>query len=224
MIRAVIFDMDGLMIDSEPFHYKAFRKIFNSFGKELTQEEHFKRYVGISDIDAAIDMVTTFNIPLSPEEFVRRKQAQYLILLQDQIVPQPGLIELLERLQQNGYKKAIASSSILNEIKSVINALHIAPFINSYCSAEQVSKGKPAPDIFLLAAEKLGVKPQECLVLEDGPSGIDAAIAAKMICYAIPSRETKNLDFSKANRILDSLAEVFYYMLLDSSLPVVTQG
>jgi HAD superfamily hydrolase (TIGR01509 family) len=164
-------------------------------------------------------MVTRFDISLSPEELARRKQAQYVILLQDQMVPRPGLKELLESLQKYRYKKAIASSSTLNEIEAVINALHIATFIDGYCSSEQVSKGKPAPDIFLLAAEKLGVKPQECLVLEDGTSGIDAAIAAKMFCYAIPSRETKNLDFSKANRTLGSLAEVSYFLLLDSNLP-----
>jgi HAD superfamily hydrolase (TIGR01509 family) len=223
MIRAIIFDMDGLMIDSEPFHYEAYRKVFNSFGKEFAEEENSKRYIGISDIDAAKDMVTRFNIPISPENLVRRKQALYKTILQNQVVPQPGLIELLGKLQRYGYKKAIASSSTLDEIEAVINALRINSFIDNSCSVEEVTKGKPSPDIFLLAAEKLGIKPSECLVLEDAPSGIDAAIAAKMMCYAIPSRETRNKDFSKANRILHSLEDVFDYLQLDSNINSITE-
>src|SRR5215472_14833255 len=108
MIKAVIFDMDGLMIDSEFFHYNAYREVLNGFGRQLTQEENSRRYIGISDIDAAMDMVTRFNIPISPEDLARRKQAQYKTILQTQIIPQPGLMELLGKLHQHGYKKAIA--------------------------------------------------------------------------------------------------------------------
>jgi len=224
MIRAIIFDMDGLMIDSEPFHYEAYKRVFDSFGKEFTQEENNKRYVGISDLDIAKDMMARFYLPISPEELVRRKQAQYQTILQNQITPQPGLRELLEKLHLHGYKKAIASSAHTAEIETVINTLHISAFIASYCSAEEVARGKPSPDVFLLAAEKLNIKPSECLVLEDSLSGVESAIAAKMACYAIPSMETRNTDFSKANKILSSLEDVFDYLQLDSTINSATEN
>jgi HAD superfamily hydrolase (TIGR01509 family) len=217
MIKAIIFDMDGLMIDSEPLHYKAFNKVFNSFGKNLTEEENRKRYIGIADIDAAEDMVTRFNIPILPKELIRRKEVLYRELLQSQVAPRPGLIKLLREIQQYGYKIAIASNSSVVEIEIVINSLQIAPFIDGYCSAEQVVRGKPAPDVFLLAAEKLGVHSHECLVLEDAPAGIDGASEARMTCYAIPSLETKDGDFTRATRILSSLEDVFDWILLDSN-------
>ncbi len=88
----------------------------------------------------------------------------------------------------------------------------IGSLIDLYCSAEQVSAGKPQPDLFLFAADKLGINPNECLVLEDAPTGIAAANAAGMKSYAIPSRETKNKDFSQATRKLKSLNEVFDYL------------
>ncbi len=210
------------MIDSEPFHYEAYREVFNSFGKEFTEEVFNKIYTGISDIDATRDMVTRFNIPISPENLVRRKLAQYKTVLQNQIVPQPGLRELLRKLHQNGYKKAIASSSTIDEIEAVINILQINAFIDHYCSAEEVLRGKPSPDIFLLTAEKLNMNASECLVLEDSPNGVHAAKAANMICYAIPSRETRNQDFSKANRILSSLEDVFDSLQLESNINRIT--
>lgn len=218
MIKAIIFDMDGLMIDSEPLHYKAFNKVFNSFGKNLTEEENRERYIGIADADAAEDMVVRFNIPILPNELIRKKEVLYRELLRSQVTPRPGLLKLLNELQQYSYRKAIASNSAISEIEIVINALKIVSFIDGYCSAAQVMKAKPAPDVFLLAAEKLGVHPHECLVLEDAPVGIDAASEARMLCYAIPNQETKGGNFTRATRILSSLENVFDWILLDSNV------
>ena len=209
-IRAVIFDMDGLMIDSEPFHCQAFDKVFREFGRELTEEENLK-YVGIADKDATKDMIERFKLPISAEDLANRKQKAYLEYLQE-IVAQPGLQELLESLQNAGYKKAIASSSMLSEIEAVMNALTIRQYFETYCSAQQVEHGKPAPDVFLFAAEQLGIPAEQCLVLEDAPSGIMAARAAGMLSIAIPSRETMEKDFSGATVRLASLSEVFEYL------------
>lgn len=208
MIKAVIFDMDGLMIDSEPFHYEAFNEIFKKFGKELPQEDNNTYFVGISDDDAAPKMIEKYNLPIEPKDLVREKQVVFQELIKN-ITPQPGLMELLNTLQEKGYKKAIASSTALDDIEIIISALGITRYLDGYFSAQQVLHGKPAPDLFLYAAEKLGVQPKECVVLEDAPAGITAAKAAGMVRYAIPSRETKGKDFSSATKVLASLHEVF---------------
>ena len=98
---------------------------------------------------------------------------------------------------------------MLDEIRLIINSLKINEYIDDYFSAQQVKNGKPAPDLFLFAAEKMNFPPKECLVLEDAPSGINAAKAAGMKSFAIPSRETAGKDFSNANKILSSLSEVY---------------
>src|SRR3990167_9227819 len=116
MIKAVIFDMDGLMIDSEPFHYQAFNSVFNQFGLLLPKEENAK-YIGMPDIDEAKDMVVRYPFSITAEDLVKRKQAEFRRLLSQAIIPLPGLMELLEKLQQRKYKKGIASSSDLEEIE-----------------------------------------------------------------------------------------------------------
>ena len=208
-IKAVLFDMDGLMINSEPFSFEAFTTVFRKYGKQLSEEDYVRRYVGISEAEESKDMVVRFNLPISAEELIQAKRILYKQFLKDNVITQPGLMELLEKLHQHSYKIAIGSSSTLKNIKAVINRIIISSLINTYASAEEVEYGKPAPDVYLLAAKKLGVNPTDCLVLEDAPKGVQAAKAAGMICFAIPSKETKGLDFSQADKVLNSLSEVF---------------
>ncbi len=208
-IKAVLFDMDGLMIDSEPLHLQAFNKVFEKFGKHLSGEENSKRYVGIADVGVVEDMVNRFNLPISAHELLVEKQNAYKDILKNGLVTQPGLIDLLTKLHSSGYKIAIGSGSYRVQIEIVIEGLNISSFIDQYMAIDDVKAGKPAPDIYLLAAKKLAVDPAECLVLEDAPSGVSAAKAAGMICFAIPSKETKGLDFSFADKVLGSLSEVF---------------
>lgn len=208
MIQAVIFDMDGLMIDSEPIHLQAFNTVFKEFGLEFPEEENTK-YVGMPDIDEAKDMVDKYPLPITAEELVKRKQTVFRRLFSQAIIPQLGLMDLLEKLQDRKYKIGIASSSALEEIEFVVNGLKINKHIDVYCSAEQVQKGKPAPDVYLLAAQKLAVQPQNCLVLEDAPNGVRAGKAAGMQVFAIPSQYTKEGDFTEADKALESLTEVF---------------
>lgn len=227
-IRGVIFDMDGLMIDSEPLHRVAFDSVFKRFGKILTEEDNAARYVGISDLDAARDMITRYNIPLSPEDLVKEKQLAYRALLGDRISEraQPGLVDLLKTLKENGYRIAIASGSAREEIEAVINGLNIGEYIDTYVSAEdeEVKRGKPHPDIFTQAAKKLGFKNRQCLVLEDAESGINAATKAQMLRYAIPSRETRHTaSFVNATRQLMSLSDVWYFLQIDS-LALMNKG
>lgn len=208
-IKAVLFDMDGLMIDSEPLHLQAVNSVLAKYGKHLTEEENTKRYIGIPDVDGAKDMVVRFHLPISAEEFVLAKQVKTKQLLRNNIVAQPGLIDLMTNLHKNGYKIAIASSSKLETIEIVIEGFRIGSLIDALASADEVKNGKPAPDVYLLAAKKLGVKPEQCLVLEDAPKGVEAGKRAGMLIFAIPSNETRGGDFSLADKVLNSLSEVF---------------
>lgn len=208
-IKAVIFDMDGLMIDSEPLIFQAYKEVFGKYSRQLSEKEYNQRYIGVSEADESKDMVVRFNLSISAEDLVLAKRSRYNQLLNDHLVAQPGLIELLTSLHQNGYKTAIGSSANLKNIKKVVDKLNISSLIGAYASAEEVKKGKPAPDVYLLAAKKLGVNPAECLVLEDAPKGVQAGKSAGMQVFAIPSKETKDQDFSQADKVLNSLSEVF---------------
>lgn len=208
-IKAVLFDMDGLMIDSEPLHFLAYQKVFSKYGKNFTVEENTKRYIGISDVDCAKDMVVRFNLPIPAEQLLEEKRQVYKEIIKNQLVAQPGLSKLLTSLLKNDYKIAIASSSTLEDIKAVIKGLNISSQIDEYASSEEVKNGKPAPDVYLLAAKKLKVKPSDCLVLEDTPRGAQAGKSAGMKVFAIPSQYTKDWDFSLADKVLNSLSEVF---------------
>jgi HAD superfamily hydrolase (TIGR01509 family) len=211
-IKAVLFDMDGLMIDSEPFHQKAFDAVLKEYGSSLSIEENNSLYVGIGDIAAAEDMVKRKQLPISKEELIQKKQTVYMQYLQSDIIAQDGLRGLLIELKRLKFKTAVASGSTLDEIKAIVTQLKIDKYFDFLCSSSQVSRGKPAPDIFLFAASKLGVNPTECIVLEDAPSGLRAGIAANMHVIIVPSRETVGSDFTGADAVLTSLKEVSEYI------------
>lgn len=206
-IKAVIFDMDGLMIDSEPYHQKAFDQVLKKYGSSLSTEEN-NRYVGLGDTAAAVDIISRKKLQVSVEDLLAQKELVYLELLQSSITQNKGLLDLLDFLRRNTILSAIASGSSITEIEAVIKHLHIEEYFDFYCSSTQVPQRKPAPDIFLYAAEHLGVSPSECIILEDAPSGLQAGIAANIPVIIVPSQETKDKDFSKANHVAASLSDV----------------
>jgi len=214
MIKAVIFDMDGLMIDSEPFHIDAYDKALLDFKYRLSEAEKIK-YVGISDHDICVDLVSRLKLPCSPQELVAKKTTEYKKILNNKLIAQPGLHNLLSTIYGK-YKLAVASSSHKDEIEIVLNRLKVKKMFDAIVSATQVKNGKPQPDIFLYAASRIDVTPASCLVLEDAISGVRAAKAAGMICYAIPSKETAHLNFNIADRRLDSLVDVYKFIQQDS--------
>lgn len=208
MITAVIFDMDGLMIDSETVSRLAFDQAIKDFGGDGLSEEENIKYIGITDLDGAEDIIKTKKLKISKEELIDRKQKYYTQSLKEKIIVRPGLMDLFKDLKNKGIKMAIASSSQRQSIEIVIDKLDIKKYVDFYCSGRDVKRGKPFPDVFLKAAAGLGVDPKDCLVLEDAPKGVEAGKSAGMIVFAIPSRETKGGDFSKADLILSSLSRV----------------
>jgi len=210
MISSVIFDLDGLLADTEGLHCQAYQMALAESGVVLGQTDYAEHWVrhglGISD------WVTVHGLDLDPFALRLRKSEHYLALLTSSLHPMEGALELLAGL--NGKLRiALASSSYRDAIDGVLARLDISHYFETIVSGLDVERVKPAPDIFLETASRLGVGASECVVLEDAEKGVIAADLAGMRCIAVPNDLTKHHDFSRATRVCRSLNEVTIELL-----------
>ncbi len=204
---AACFDMDGTLDDSEPVHCLAYRKVLTRFGKTLSDEDYNRRFTGATDNFIATSLIGEHKLPISVEAFLKEKEALFIELIDGHAVALPGVVKTLEALRAQGVKLAVASSASLEAIETVLGALKIRHYFSVIASGEEVANSKPAPDVFLLAAQRLGVTPSRCLAFEDSENGTRAAAAAEMHCIAIPCQSTRGQDHSAARQILASMEE-----------------
>lgn len=207
MIKAVIFDVDGLMIDSERFHFDVLGLLLAKYGKEPS-EAWFEPMIGMDNIEGAEFVIQEAHLPLTPEAYIQEKYDIMLKLLPEVSKPNPGLLDLLQDLISAGLKLGVASNSFAVYVKIALEALGVIDDFHCILSADDVEKAKPAPDMYLLAANCLDVAPEDCLVLEDSPHGMMAALAAGMACAVVPNPHLKNTNFDDATYIFSSLFEV----------------
>jgi HAD superfamily hydrolase (TIGR01509 family) len=207
VIRAVVFDMDGLMIDSEPLQKEAWQVTLRRFGYEM-DEALFARLVGLRIRDDAVLLREHFRLPVMAEALARQRNDWFLASLPGRVKAMPGLHELIGEIAARGLRCALATSGERRYVEAVKIELNLDGVFDAIVVAEDVARGKPAPDVYLLAAECLGLPPAQCLVLEDAPNGVQAAKAAGMQCVAVPNDMTRSLDLSAADAILPSLLAV----------------
>lgn len=205
MTTSVIFDLDGLLADTEKLHCLAYQRALREHGCHISETEYAEHWVRCGR--GITDWVESHGLNLDPHAVRARKSDYYLALLRSSLRPMDGALELLDALH-GAMKIGLASSSYRDAVDGVLNGLGIAYYFDAVVSGLDVSVVKPAPDIFLKAAELLGVSPANCLVLEDAEKGVIAAHRAGMRCIAIPNDYTRHHDFSKATRICRSLSEV----------------
>lgn len=182
--RAVIFDMDGVLVNSEPLHERAFYQVVAELGYAKTHGLKFSDYVGRSDFELWQDFVAKNNPPHSLEELLQRKRERVIKVILENEPIFPGLLPLLEQLAPH-FKLGLASGSERAVVQTVLSLKNLRRFFPVVVTAADVKKGKPAPDIFLLAAKMLGAAPQECAVIEDSKPGVTAGLAAGMQVIAI---------------------------------------
>lgn len=206
-VEALIFDMDGVLIDSEPVHLLAYQKFFREYGVAYTQEDN-SQFLGQKDIEIAVQLIARHNLPLTKEQFVARKEEAFQSLIVANPVAREGLIETLEAAKRLGLKLAVASSATLGSIELIVKVLDIRNYFENLTSGDEVQNGKPAPDVYLLAAERLGVPAQNCLVIEDTDAGVQAAKSAGMLCIAIPCDATSHQEHRLADAKLLSLLDL----------------
>lgn len=206
-VRALIFDMDGVLVDSEPLHLAAYQELFKPHGIEYT-EKHNQEFLGCKDIAMAHILVERYKLSMTPLDLVQGKEEILARMLRHEAIMRPGVVQLLESARRLNIPCAVASSATVGTIELVVEVLGIRKYFQCLNSGDQVPHGKPAPDVFLLAAERLSVAPQHCLVIEDTFNGIKAAKAAGMYCIAIPCDATMHQDHSAADLNLSSLEQV----------------
>jgi beta-phosphoglucomutase family hydrolase len=205
-IRAVIWDMDGVIADSGPYHLAAWQETFGRRGVKFTAGD-FKHSFGLRN-DNIIRNTLGKNISQAEVDAIAgEKEATFRHLAGGRIKPLPGALELIRALKKEGLMMAIASSTPAENIELVTSTLGIADCFQVIVNGHDVTEGKPDPQVFLLAAQRLGVNPANCLVIEDAVAGVAAAKRAGMYCLAVTSTHPRQ-KLRGADLIVDTLEKV----------------
>ncbi|MGD1994487.1 MAG: HAD-IA family hydrolase [Anaerolineae bacterium] len=207
MIESVIFDFDGLMADSEPLSVWAWGQVLARHSCQL-DDDVLQDVLGLRIIDSAAVFCQHYQLPLTPEEIAAARDEVFLAAVPDRLKALPGLYPLLDALAERGLPLAVATSGHRRYIDRALETLGLSGRFPVIATGDEVTDGKPAPDIFLLAAERLGIDPTACLVLEDSAMGVEAARAAGMACAAVPNYRIPPTEFAAADWIFLSLVAV----------------
>ena len=213
MIKAVIFDLDGLLIDSEIVSYKIYKEILNQFGHSFSIEEYAQNFSGKTEVKNVTNLIDTYNLPWTVEVGLDNVLKVEDKFINEGIDLKTGVKKLLTYLKDKNLKIAIASSSTRDRALTILRQHNIVEYFDEFVFGNEIEKGKPNPDIFLKACHKISVNPEECLVLEDSESGILAAYDGKIDVLCIPDMKYPEADFaSKATKIISSLKDVIEYL------------
>ncbi|TAL29739.1 MAG: HAD family phosphatase [Spirochaetes bacterium] len=215
-LKAVIFDMDGVLVDSEPYHYEAETLIFGELGISVPDAVR-NSFVGMSGRKMWESIRDRYSLSSTVEEllgFDRELRLRYFSTVKS-MVPIPGATELLRDLRARGIRTGLASSSIRELIALITGATGLDLYFDVVVSGEEVAHGKPAPDIFIRAADILGAAPKECIVIEDSANGVKAANAAGMVCVGFNNPGARGQDLSAADIVVDGYATLDAAILMD---------
>ncbi|MGJ7922822.1 HAD family hydrolase [Neobacillus sp. LXY-4] len=212
MDKAFIFDMDGVIIDSEPMHDMVDMEVAAGFNIRLDRDR-LQKYVGMRARDVWNSVIKEDQLSLTADQLLLiadEKKVKFIEV--SDLAPIDGIRELLKRLKQLNYKIALASSSPIELIDAVLHKFEIESFFDYKVSGDEVQNGKPAPDIYLETARRMNVNPDDCIVLEDSRNGIDAGNAAGMKTIGFANPGSGNQDLSKANHVVDSIEGVLEFI------------
>lgn len=203
-IKAVIFDMDGVLIDAKDWHYDALNKALEIFGLTISRHEHLVTFDGLSTSQKLKMLANTYVLPHSLHGFINEMKQQYTMDIVHQLCkPVFHHQYALSKLREKGIKLAVASNSVRNSVKVMMEKSALMDYLEFYLSNQDVSKAKPDPEIYNLAIKKLGMDPKECVIVEDNENGIKAAIGSGAHVLKVETIHDVNFD-----KITDFINEV----------------
>lgn len=208
VIHAVIFDLDGLILDSETPEVLAWQDTYARHGLEFPVDQWLQN---VGRTDSPWDAYAALRALDPPVDLARERaywRERHESHAREFLRPLPGVVPLLGAVRKRGLRTAVASSSPRASIVRVLQALNLADQFDAAAGGDEVPRAKPAPDVYLLAAQRLGASPEACVALEDSRNGLLAAKAAGMACIVVPSALTRSLDFAEADLVVGSLQEV----------------
>jgi HAD superfamily hydrolase (TIGR01509 family) len=217
MLRAVIFDFNGIIVDDEPIHFELFRRVFREEGIVLTEQDYYARYLGFDDRGAFLAGFQDNNRPLDAAklaEMINRKAAYYQEAIRNHVAIFPGVKSLVGKLAPN-LPLAVASGALRHEIETILTTAGLIQHFKAIVSAEDVTQGKPEPEIFLKALAALNdrggngnlIGASDCVVIEDSKEGVRGARRAGMKCLAVTNSHPAEL-LNEADAVVKSLEDV----------------
>jgi HAD superfamily hydrolase (TIGR01549 family) len=208
MKKVIIFDMDGVLIDSEPAYLEMNKSLFTELGIEMNSGE-YEKFVGMDSYKMWSLIKSKYNLSQSTDELRLTEKNLMKDVLNSPAVSQTinGIPELLQLFREKKYLMSLASSSSAENIQLIVSKLNLSEYFDFIVSGEEVKNGKPAPDIFLKVSQELNVPLHYCFVIEDSSNGVKAAMSAGMHCIGFKNNGSNNQDISNADLILDSFSE-----------------
>ena len=220
MLKAVLFDMDGVIVDTEPLHRKAYHKMFHDVGIYVN-EDLYASFTGQSTINICKRLVKHFDLNQSPEDLValKRKHYKYLFENDDELDLIDGVLDLIKDYHSNNVTLVVASSASMHGINQIFERFDLNQYFSGKFSGADLKKSKPHPEIFIKAAEHTGFKKEECMVIEDSTNGLKAANAAGIFCVGYKSEHSTGQDYSLADEVISEFSEIKFsntkYLLQD---------
>ena len=206
-ISAVLFDHDGTLVDSEPTHFQIWQKVLAPYGVALSEKQYKDYYAGVPTAANAVDMVSRFAINEVPATLADAKNsATRTFLSRSAFSLMPGVKEVLSLLRSDGLRLAVVTGAGRNGVEATLRAHSLHDFFETVVSGDDVRQSKPAPDCYLLAIERLGLSPSECIAIEDTEHGVNAATSAGITCLAVPTAMSEHHSFAKAAAVLSELS------------------
>jgi beta-phosphoglucomutase len=208
VIQACIFDLDGVIVDTAHYHFLAWKRLADELNIHFTEKDN-EKLKGVSrmrSMDILLELGGRQMDDVEKEKLANKKNIWFVDYV-ERMIPEeifPGVKDLIEKIRASGVKVALASSS--KNANTVIQLLHIQNLFDTMVDGNMIVHSKPDPEIFLLAASRLGVNPKDCLVFEDAEAGVEAALAAGMKCVGVGSME----QLSKADKIVTTTGEFKY--------------
>jgi len=216
VIKAVIFDMDGVIVNSEPLHRKAYNEMFKTVGIDVSNQL-YESFTGKSTFSICKTLCKSFNLKNHPQELVNLKRQYFKYIFENDadLSLIEGVHDLIQDYYNNDLVLVLASSASMMTINNVFTKFNLDKYFVSKHSGADLKASKPHPEIFINAAKSSGYNRNECIVIEDSTNGIKAANSANIYCIGYKSKHSKNQDYSTANKVIENFKEISFNKIKD---------